>query len=199
MFRRIVLLAMLAALAAGTANAGLLPTFGVKGGINMSTVDLDDLDASNRTGFVGGAFVNLAYPGLNFQIEGLYSTKGFKEGKPTGTTQLDYNMACLQFPVLMKLSLPIPAVTPSVYAGPALSFVTKAEFEDGDGNVTDVKDDTESSYWSVIVGADLTLMGSLIVDVRYDIGLNALNKDSFTNLDKDIKDRTFTVMAGFAF
>jgi len=199
MLRRFLLVLSCVVLAAGAATDQLVPAFGVKGGINLSNIDIDDLDSSNRTGFVGGVFTNLAYPGFNLQVEALYTTKGFTEGTLTSDQEFDFSLHAIQIPILAKFKLPIPAVAPSAYVGPAIAFTTKAEYETDDGETVDVKDETESTVWSLIVGIDLTLVDRLILDFRYDMGLSALNKEAFANLDKDIEDRTFTVMAGFQF
>lgn len=199
MLRMLLLALATASLLAGVASAQLMPSFGVKGGVNFSNVNLDDLDSSSRTGFTGGLFANLTYPGMHLQVEALYTTKGCKEGTLTGNTKFDYSLHAIQIPVLAKFKLPIPAVAPSIYAGPAIAFTVKSEYEDSLGNTVDIKDDTESSVWSVVFGFDLTLVDRLILDFRYDLGLSAVSKSAFTDLGKDIKDRTLTVMAGVQF
>jgi hypothetical protein len=199
MLRKILILLALTTFVATTASAGILPTFGVKGGLNFSSIDLDDLDASSRTGFVGGVFANLAWPIFNLQGELLYTTKGFDNAVSPDNERYDYSLHAIEIPVLLKINVPIPAVSPSAYIGPAISFVTKAEVTTGDDQTVDVKDDTESPVWSLIIGVDVTLFDFLILDARYDMDLNALNKDALLAYDEDIKGRTITVMAGIAF
>lgn len=203
MRRTVMILGVLALLLPGSALALLLPSYGVKAGLNFSNVNLDDLESSNRTGMVGGLFLNLPLTGLNLQGEVLYTTKGFTEGTLTSHREFDFRMHDLQIPVLAKVSLPLPAVAPSLYAGPALSFRLKGELQDDAGDWVDVKDDLKSTTWSLIVGLDLTLLGTLVVDFRYDLGLSAINDtslgDNLTELGKDIKDRTLTAMVGVKF
>lgn len=203
MLRKIVILLTLAALtatlAAAPAAAGLLPNYGIKAGANFSNIDLDDLDASNKTGFVGGGFVNLAWPIFNLQGELLYTTKGFNDATAADLSKFDVSIHAIQIPVLLKFKIPIPAVAPSAYIGPALSFTTKAEATDPSGNTEDIKDDLESSVWSLIFGIDITLMDRFIVDARYDMGLSSLSKDAITDLGSDVKGRTITVMVGMQF
>ena len=191
--------ALTGALAAAPASAGLLPSYGVKAGVNFSNVDLDDLDSSSKTGFVGGGFVNLAWPVINLQGELLYTTKGFNDATDVNGDKFDVSVHAIQIPILLKFNLPIPAVTPSAYIGPALSFTTKAEQKDADGNTVDVKDNVESSVWSLVLGIDRTLMDMLIIDARYDMGLSSLSKDAFTAIGEDVKGRTITVMVGIGF
>ena len=201
MLRKFVILlavaALTGALIAAPASAGLLPSYGVKAGVNFSNVDLDNLDSSSKTGFVGGGFVNLAWPIINLQGELLYTTKGFQDATDADGDKFDVSVHAIQIPVLLKFNLPIPAVTPSAYIGPALSFINKAERKDAGGNTTDVKGEFENSVWSLVLGVDLTLMDMLIIDARYDMGLSSLNKDS-SDIG-DIKGRTITVMVGMQF
>ncbi|HOX26060.1 MAG TPA: porin family protein [Candidatus Krumholzibacteria bacterium] len=204
MLRKLLIVLVGVSLTAGIAAAQTMPAFGVKGGVNLSNVNLDDLDSSNRTGFVGGLFVNLWYPGLNVQGEILYTTKGYADGKPlsTATEEYDFSVHAIEVPILAKFRLPVPAIAPSIYAGPAVSFTMKAEYEDENGETFDVKDETENVSWSLIVGVDVTIAERLIVDLRYDIGMSALNKavvDDLIDIDDDLKDRTFSAMAGFVF
>ena len=200
MLRKIVILLTLAALtatlAAAPASAGLLPTYGIKAGANFANIDLDELDSSSKTGFVGGGFINLAWPIFNLQGELLYSTKGFNDATIEGA-KTSLSVHTIQIPALLKFKLPIPAVAPSAYIGPALSFTTKAEATDADGETFDVKDDLESSIWSLILGIDVTLMDRFIIDARYDMGLSSLSKDS--SEIGDVKGRTITVMVGIQF
>ena len=118
--------------------------------------------------------------------------------KSPDATEYDYSQHNIQIPVLLKFKLPIPAVSPSLYAGPSVAFVTKAEVKSG-GETTDVKDSVDSPIWSLILGVDVTLFDKLIVDLRYDMDLNALNKEALIDVDKDVKGRTITAMVGVAF
>jgi hypothetical protein len=206
-----LIVAVVATAGVGPARAGLVPEFGVKGGLNFSNIDVNDLGSSNRTGWVGGVYLDLATPLLHLQPEALVTSKGFNGGEAgTGNHELEYRSISLEVPVLVVLSLPLPAISPRVYAGPALSFPLKSEVQLDGGDWQDIKADTKNT-WSVVMGAGVKL-GPLGVEVRYDVGMNAFNDrpvgdilddafDEFTpaNDVKDIKDRTFSVLASFAF
>ena len=200
MVKKILSAVALVFLCAG-ATAGPLPEFGVKGGLNFSSINLSDLDASPRTGYAAGLFVNLALPGLGLQGEALYTVKGFKQGSLLGVEEIEYREHYIQIPVLAKFSLPIPMVSPSFYLGPSVSIPMKGEYKT-DRDWVEFEDDAESLIWSMILGLDLTLMDTLVIDLRYDWGLSSIRKASFGDvavLDEEIKDRTITVMAGFRF
>jgi hypothetical protein len=201
MLRKIVILAALAALAAGTATAGMLPSWGIKAGANFSNIDTDDLTSSSRTGFVGGVFANLAWPVVNLQPELLYSQKGFNDAGAPGDApddKADVTVGTIQIPVLVKFALPIPAVSPSVYVGPALSFTTSATAKAATGD-EDVKDLFESSAWSVVFGIDVTLSGRFMIDLRYDLGLSNIGTNALTDVGSDVKGRTFSAFLGYKF
>ncbi len=202
MSRKTLLVLAAVVLVAGSASAQLLPSFGVKGGLNFASVDVDDLDVSTRTGFAAGLFTQLTAPGLSLQGEVLYTVKGFSEGTLLGATEIDYREHFIEIPVLAKFSLPLPAISPSVYAGPAVSFPVKGEFKMGDDDWQDVEEDAEGMVWSVVIGADVTLMDRLMLDVRYDWGLSSIRKSDFGDVDnpeKEIKDRTVSLMVGYKF
>ncbi len=212
MLRKILIVLALLAVGAGAGYAGLLPDYGIKAGVNLSNINMDDLESSTRTGFVGGVFADLAWPIMHIQAEVLYTNKGFKEGSLHSTDRLDYRNRVIQIPVVAKMSLPIPMVSPSIYAGPSVSIPVKTEIKDRSGEWVDIKDNTKSTIWSLVLGVDVKLMNSLILDLRYDIGLTSVNDravgdilqdigDEFSTYEDydDIKDRTFTAMVGWSF
>lgn len=201
MLRKIVILLAMTSFVAAAASAGMLPSWGIKAGANFSNIDTDDLTSSSRTGFVGGAFANLAWPVINLQPELLYSQKGFNDAGAPGDAadeKADVTVGTIQIPVLVKFALPIPAVSPSIYVGPALSFTTSATAKAASGD-EDVKDLFESSTWSVVFGIDVTLSGKFMIDVRYDMGLSNIGTNALTDVGSDVKGRTFTAFLGYRF
>lgn len=212
--KRLLLIALAAlTLTAATASAGLLPSYGIKGGLNLSEINMDDIDSSTQTGYVAGLFLDLESPLLHLQGELLYTNRKSELG---ATTRYQYNVETnnhfIEIPVLVKLSLPLPVVKPSVYAGPALSIPIKSEMTDAQGDWIDVKDYNKDKVWSMIVGVDVKLMDRLTLDLRYDIAMTELNdrpvgqilddiEDEFDDVEsyRDIKDRTFSVMVGWTF
>ena len=70
-------LAAAAWLAVGLAAAGRADaqTWGVKGGLNLANVDLEDLKTSAKSSVVAGAFVRLRLLGIPLQIEGLFAQR----------------------------------------------------------------------------------------------------------------------------
>jgi opacity protein-like surface antigen len=201
MFRMILHVAAVVMLLTGTATAGLLPSLGVKAGLNFSSVNMDALDTSTRSGFVGGVFANLTLPGLSVQAEALYTVKGSKKGSGLGIPVFEYREHLLQIPMLARFALPIPLVAPAVYAGPAVSFPLKGQFNTGSG-WTDARSKAEGQVWSLIIGADVTLISSLVLDLRFDWGLSKIRETELGDVidtESSIKDRTITATIGYKF
>lgn len=188
------------------------PEFGIKAGVNLSDIDTDQLGSSTRSGFVGGVYLDLPTAVLHLQIEALISQRGFKGGTPLGSylggADLEYRNTYLQIPALLVFALPLPVVAPRVYAGPAINTPLKSEVR-LDGDWSDIKDDTRTN-WSVILGVGVEVM-KIGVDLRYDIGVTALNSrpvgdilddalDEITGADQydDIRERTFSVTVSLA-
>jgi len=211
--KRAVVLTLVWLILATTASAGLLPQYGIKAGLNISDINMDDIESSTQTGYVAGLFMNLSSPLLHLQAELLYTSRKSELGAfSVNSYNVETNTHYLQVPVLVKFGLPLPLVSPSIYAGPAAALPIKSEMTDRDGDWVDVNEYNQDLVWSLILGADLTLFDKLIVDIRYDFGVTDLNdipvgdilddiNDEFTDADeyRDLKDRTFTVMAGFKF
>lgn len=208
-------LALAALLAAGAAQAQSVapaPEFGIKAGINLSDINTDQLGSSTRSGFVGGVYVDLSTYLLHLQVEGLISQQGFKAGvledNYFGQGHLEFRNTVVQIPALVVIALPIPAVSPRVFAGPAFNIPIKSDVK-LDNDWIDIKGDTRNT-WSLVMGVGVKAMG-LGVDLRYDIAMSALNDrplgaildDAFdevtaTNDYEDIKERTFSLTISLA-
>ncbi len=95
--------------------------FGIKGGANIANVNgnfTDELaDWKSTVGFCAGIFLELNLGRvLTIQPEALYTVKGADSG--TGKLKFDY----IEFPILLKVRIPISSVHPFVFAGPAFGF-----------------------------------------------------------------------------
>lgn len=178
---------------------------GAHAGLTFSTAAGDDVpDVEYRTGFSFGAHLqmNLA-PALSFRPELNYMAKGakFTEGDLTGTVKLNY----VQVPLLLRLSLPIPAgPRPYAFAGPAVSFEAGCTLAAESGGVSASADCADADFferkkltWDVVGGAGLGFglgLGEATIGVRYDLGLTSID-DSGANAD--IKTRAISVMVGY--
>ena len=188
------------------------PEFGIRAGINLSDINTNELGSSTRSGFVGGVYVDMPSFLMHLQVEGLISQQGFTGGTPLGgylgTNDLEFRNTFVQIPALLVVALPIPAVSPRAYAGPAFNIPIKSEVK-LDHDWTDIKVDTKNT-WSLIMGVGVKAMG-LGLDLRYDIGMTALNArplgaildDAFDEVSgnnnyQDIRERTFSFTVSLA-
>ena len=182
-------------------------TIGVKGGVNIATVDTNITDISelvdSKTGFVGGGFVTLGLGSLfALQPELLYSQKGFQAEESGQSAQLGTNY--IEIPVLLKAQFKLAMLRPAVYAGPVVSFETSCdvsvsgvsvECNDDEGFV-----DRKKNEWGAVFGANLDFIVGpviLILDARYQLGLT--NLADAPDSDEEVKSRVWQIMGGVGF
>ncbi|MGD2068803.1 MAG: porin family protein [Gemmatimonadota bacterium] len=173
-------------------------TLGVRGGVSVSSASVDlgeTFDKGNRTGFAGGAFVDLggSRP-LGLQIGVQYTQMGvdLDVGQAVDEFSLDY----LVIPAVVKLGIPLGGLKPSVFAGAGLGFNTGCDLAG-----VDCGDEITGTELHGIIGADLALYlegVSLFFDGRYNVGLNdVIDTDSYA-ID-ELKNRAWTLQAGLGF
>ena len=182
-------------------------TIGVKGGVNISSVDTNITDISelvdSKTGFVGGGFVTLGLGSLfALQPELLYSQKGFQVEEGGQSAQLGTNY--IEIPVLLKAQFKLAMLRPAVYAGPVVSFETGCTVSVSDISVDCSDDesfvDRKKNEWGAVFGANLDfILGPviLILDARYQLGLT--NLADVPDSDEEVKNRLWQIMAGVGF
>jgi hypothetical protein len=199
---------------------------GVKGGLNFSTFSGDlafdedefgiDLPFKNKTGFViGASFSKGLMPLLSLQPEILYIQKGAKVDESltipeVGTAGVEgsFDLAYLEVPLLLRAGLPVPGLSPFVYAGPAVAFnlSAKAKLDAVAGPFResiideDIKDDIKNLDYGIVLGGGMQLGLPLIklhIEARYTIGLtNIIDAD---DIDFELKNRAFSLMVGVTF
>jgi len=177
-------------------SLGLAPTwaqeitFGVKGGVNLSTLQPDLPDPATRTSLHLGGMAEIAITELfSIQPELLYSSQGVKdESDDDETVRIDY----LTLPILGKYYI-VDAL--SIEAGPQIGFLLSAEFED-DGETTDIKNNTKSVDVGFAIGAGYKLEQGVNFAIRYYLGsdINDIGEDP----DK-FKNRVFQISVGYFF
>jgi len=184
------------ALAAPPATAQTV--LGFRGGVSVASVDLDldeTFDDSNRTGFVGGIFLDFGGgdSALGFQIGAQYAEKGAE--LDIDDTGRDLSLDYLEVPAVVKLGLPLRAIKPSIFGGVGLGFNTSCE-QENDG---DCDDEVTSTEFAGILGTDVVFyLGglNLFVDGRFHFGLN----DISDSVDFDeLKNRAWQLQAGLGF
>lgn len=151
--------------------------FGVKAGVNLTTLMGDDSKMENispgyKVGFAGGGLVNYKLSdALSLQGEVLYSLEGATY-KAEGE-KLKYNLSYINVPILAQYNH-----TSGFYAetGPQIGFLTTAKMS-YDGNSTDIKEGHASVNFGWGLGAGYKLSNGLAIGARYNLGISSLDKE----------------------
>lgn len=174
--------------------------FGVKGGLNISSVHLnsDILKADNVTGFQIGPMIETTIPliGVGLDAAILYSQKGMDVKSETGTStnvKTDY----IDVPVNLKWKFVLPIIKGYLAAGPYIGFrVGGDKFWEIPGSVVgQVKAKNFSA--GLNFGAGVELISHLQVGINYGLGLT--DNYSAEKYDLNAKNRGWSVTAAILF
>lgn len=168
-----IILSAIAVMAFGFTNAQST-RFGVKGGLNLSTVVGGDVEnTKSLVGFHVGGFAEIKVVEKFFiQPELLYSAQGTKFDGPFGE-DFDTKLNYLNIPVLAKYYI---VEKFSVEAGPQLGILLSAK---ADGE--DIKDYSRSVDFGFNVGAGYNFTDNLSIGLRYTIGLSPISDNDIDN------------------
>ncbi len=176
--------------------SGQETAFGLKGGLNLSTLSIDDAEASynSRTGYHAGIFVRGGSDKVAIQPEILLFTQRGEGTSAFG--DFSESFTYLSIPVILKF---YPVAGLNFQVGPQFGFLIDGEQEFNNGFVTtkrDVKDAYKSSDVSLSLGGGYDFDFGLSLDVRYNLGVKDIN-----NLadGEETKSRIFLVSLGWNF
>jgi len=166
---------------------------GVKGGLNVSNLYVDDVDDENaRFGFNLGFYGQiLSSDVFAIQPELLFSTKGSKleYGGGLFDQTVKYNLSYLDLPVLAVFKLGDDA---EIHVGPYVGYLLGASIShDGDlgSGVDEIDKDHLKSFDYGLSGGFGLNFGSLQVGARYNYGLAELaDSDAAELLINDAKN-----------
>lgn len=194
-------------------NAWAQGTLGIKGGLNVSTLSVDDpanpdFGFDDQTDFVVGAFLQCASSGwFALQAEALYSQNGAKAQGEEGEVTLNLNY--LRVPVLLmaRLASRESPMYPILYAGPQLAFQTRCQVtgeQDGVSQSLGCDDpeledplETKKVEFGLVIGGGLEILFSRLtaqLDARYGLGLTNLNAAAPSEVS--VKNRGWSFMLG---
>jgi len=165
-----------------TAQAQVLPKFGVKAGLNYSTFNNAD-GAEYKAGFLGGVYAKINIPGspAAIQPEILYAQYGANAEGTDGKLSVDY----VQVPVLAKFGFGAPGVNikPEVFFGPYAGFNVNSKLEDS-GIGVDADEFFKNTDFGVVVGAGVQV-SKLNFELRYTAGLTDVFEDAYADGEKN--------------
>ncbi len=199
----------------GTLSAQGNLGFGVKGGLNMAKLTVEDTDIDMDPGFkLGPTFGGFVTYNLNdkltIQPEFLYTVKGgsyeISESVTGGGYDVvwdgsnDFKMNWLEIPILIVFN---PNDKIKIFAGPFLevflsgtndyevtltgTFEGEPFSESGSGSEDIESDEINSPGFGLIFGGAYMLGNNLEIEARYALGLTSWNKDE-SEEDEDIDE-----------
>jgi hypothetical protein len=159
------------------------PHFGVKGGLNIASLNRGGDPNEPRVGFNAGAFAHI-HTSLHWtlQPEIQFSTEGGKHplvgGNLKGTTRLNY----INFPVLLQYMFNNGF---RVEGGAQFGVLLSAKEKVG-GNIIDTKDMYQSTAVSIPLGLSYLTRKGYGLDARYVFGLSNIYKDQSQTVQSNV-------------
>jgi len=186
----------------------LAPKIGVKGGINLANLYVDDVaDENLKVGLNAGLFFKIPFASFfAIQPEILYSSKGSKltyNNFVQGSGEYRYNLNYIEVPMLAVFNL---GPHFNLHAGPYAAFLTSANIKDlhdnGDiQNITDLKADNFNRFDYGLSGGAALEFSNFTLGARYNYGLKEIGKSGNLSgqLTRDSKNSVASFYIGFGF
>jgi hypothetical protein len=211
LFMGIVLLTSTAAYAQEqqtTAESGLSAKFGIKGGLNLTNLYVDNVSSEHmKAGFNAGVFAKLPVTrGFSIQPELLYSVKGAKDTYNNllqGNGEYRFNLGYMELPVLAVVNL---APNFNLHLGGYAAYLVSANVKDVNSNgdiqgATDLNTDNFKRWDFGLIGGLGFDIQNFTIGARYNYGLSQIGKSG--NLSGDLtrnsKNAGISVYVGVAF
>ena len=191
-----------------TANAQEVK-FGLKAGLNLSSLAGDDLEAPAKSSgievdqqltpnFFAGGFAHIGLSDkFAVQPELLFSMQGakfdVKDPISGDDFETNFQLSYLNVPVLAKF---YPIENLSIQAGPQIGFLLSAKDKSSGSSTEDIKDSTESIDFSGAFGVGYEF-NQFNVGARYTIGFTEVFKIEGESLDN--KNGVLQIYAGYSF
>jgi hypothetical protein len=188
-------------------EGSLSPKFGIKAGVNLTNMYVQDVSDENmKVGFNAGFFAKLPVArGFSIQPELLYTSKGAKETYDNfilGEGEYRFNLNYIELPVLAVINV---AKNFNVHVGPYISYLAEANIKDlnDDGSIDEIADLDTDDFNRI----DYGLVGGLGIDIanftlgaRYSYGLREIgDSDIAGQLTKDSKNSAISLYIGLGF
>ncbi|MEJ7739067.1 MAG: porin family protein [Chitinophagaceae bacterium] len=190
------------------AESSLTPKFGVKGGINLSNLYVDEADDENmKLGLNLGFYSKIPLTkGLSIQPELIYSSKGAKltyNNFILGKGEYRFNLNYVELPLLAVINV---ANNINLHAGGYVSYLVSANIKDmdDDGTINNIRELKAENFNRF----DYGLVGGLGIDVqnftigaRYNYGLKEIGESGSLsgNLTKNSKNSVISLYVGLGF
>lgn len=165
MYRKLLLTLLLAAtaVAASAQRPRTRVEWGFVGGISIPdyTTDMDRTDIKNKLGWQAGIITAINFGALAIEPQILYVRQGLRI-RPEGGDEVNLKSNSIDVPILASLRLLHPV---RIFAGPVFTVMNDCKQKSG-GDLLDFGRVRPSVSYTV--GAGLTLMRHLYIDLRYN-------------------------------
>lgn len=191
-----------------TDESALSPKFGIKGGVNLTNMFVDEVSDENmKVGFNAGFFAKLPVTrGFSIQPELLYTSKGAKETYNNiiqGEGEYRFNLNYIELPVLAVINV---AKNFNIHAGPYVSYLAAANIKNlhEDHSQDEIAELDTDDFNRV----DYGLVGGLGIDIsnftigaRYNYGLREIGKSGSLagQVTKDSRNSAISLYIGVGF
>ena len=181
-------------LATMTVAAQAQVKFGVKGGLNLTTMKIDAsvADKSNQTGFFIGPTVNFTLPivGLGIDASALYDQRSSKA--TAGNTSETLKQQSIQIPINLRYGFGLGNTASFyIFAGPQFGFNIGDKTTNLLNNALEWR--LKDSNLSANVGIGLMLLNHLQVSANYNIAMGTTGN---FNVLKDVPDAAWNQVTG---
>ena len=191
-----------------TSENSMAPKLGIKAGVNLSNMYVDDVSDENmKVGLNAGFFAKLPVArGFSIQPELLYSSKGAKEEYDNfieGEGEYRFNLNYVELPVLAVFNL---SKNFNLHLGPYVSYLAGVNIKDlkDNGTIDEIAEPDADNFNRF----DYGLVGGLGVDIskftlgaRYNYGLREIGKSGnlTSQLLKNSKNSAVSIYLGIGF
>jgi hypothetical protein len=155
-----------------TAGAQTLPSFqfGLKGGVNLSSISTDNIaaNANNQAGYLAGAWARFGALGFNFQPEAYFTKKSVDVTSNGIETRA--NFTSIDVPLLFGVKVGALGIGARFYTGPVVSFAVNKDqsFSQAASQAQALNYKDQNFAWQAGAGLDLK---ALSFDLRYEAGI----------------------------
>ena len=200
--KKVIVMLLVAVMGVGIADAKM--RFGVKAGLNVNNLHLNNpqkiFDSENGTGWTVGVMTDFQVPviGLGFDLSLMYTRMNadvevFNNGVYEGTIK---NSNFIQIPLNVKYKITLPVVgsilSPYVFTGPDFAFKLNKDI------FHNMQTKTCQVAWNVCLG--LEFFKHVQIGASYGFGINNIAKGFGVNsTDVKLRNNYWTVTAAYLF
>jgi hypothetical protein len=186
--RKLHLLLLMAVAILFTAPASAQVKFGLKGGIDATSLKLNEsvFDESNRVGFYVGPTVKFTLPivGLGVDASALYDQRSANVENTKTNTENSLDQKQIAIPINLRYSVGLGSLANFfVFAGPQFGFNVGS-----DKKISDYDWKWKDSNFSVNVGLGVTLANHLQVNANYNIACGKTGEASVDAVADGVKN-----------